>query len=157
MSSPTDQAQIPSSLVGTQWPGVGFGVYIRKGDTFLVGRRGSNSSHAASVWCPPGGKLDFGESFEEGARREVEEESGIQIKNIRVLGVTNDHWVDEGKHFVTVALVADYVSGEPTVREEGKMEAWEWITWDEFKVRPHLMTGKHLIEQGLSPFEIGES
>lgn len=146
--------QIPSSLVGTQWPGVGHGVYVRNGNRLLAGKRGGASAFSSGRWCAPGGKLDFGETFEDSAKRETWEESGIVITNVRVMGVTNDIYPDEGRHFVTIALVADYVSGTARVMEPGKMESWEWLTWEEFCQKPVLLSTKNFMELGINPLAV---
>ena len=64
--------------------GVGFGVMIlNKEGKILLGKRHENPDKADSefrvsdVWTMPGGKLEYGESFEEGSIREVMEETGI--------------------------------------------------------------------------------
>lgn len=46
--------------------------------------------------------MDFGESFESCAIREVMEETGLEIENIHFLTATNDVMLAEGKHYVTV-------------------------------------------------------
>lgn len=66
-------------------PGVGFGVMILKEGKVLLGKRHEDPEkadsllHGAGTWTMPGGKLHFKESFEEGAYREVLEETGIKI------------------------------------------------------------------------------
>lgn len=73
---------------------VGIAVFVFKEGTFLMQRR--TGSHGAGSWSVPGGHLEFGESFEDTARREVKEETGVDIKNVRFGAVTNDHFIDEG-------------------------------------------------------------
>ncbi|MBU0929712.1 MAG: NUDIX domain-containing protein, partial [Nanoarchaeota archaeon] len=57
---------------------VGVGVYIIKDNKILFGKR--KGFHGSGTWCPPGGHLEFNESIEECAIREVMEETGIKIK-----------------------------------------------------------------------------
>lgn len=109
-------------------PKVGLGVLIIKDDKVLLGRR--KSKHGVGTWSPPGGHLEFGESFEECARRETSEECGLEINNIKFLDVTNDIHLFENKHYVTVVMKADYVSGVPSVLEPDKCEVWDWFSWD---------------------------
>ena len=54
----------------------------------------------------PGGHLEFGESFENCAVREVLEETGLTIQNVRFLTATNDVMEEEGKHYVTIFMGA---------------------------------------------------
>jgi 8-oxo-dGTP diphosphatase len=69
-------------------------------------------SHGEGTWSIPGGHLEFGESFEAAATREVSEETGMEIENIQYFATTNDVF-SEGKHYVTVWLRADWKANEP--------------------------------------------
>ncbi|MEK6901677.1 MAG: NUDIX domain-containing protein, partial [Nanoarchaeota archaeon] len=80
-------------------PQVGVGVLIVKNNKVLLGKR--KNAHGEGTWCPPGGHLEFGESFEDCARRETFEETGISIKNIRFITATNDIFSEE-KHYITL-------------------------------------------------------
>lgn len=106
--------------------GVGIGVYIFKGDKVLLGQRQAASTHGAGFWCPPGGKLDFGETFEDCAKREVAEECGLEISEPHIITCTNDIH-EEGVHFVTVSMGAKWISGEPEVLEAHKIAQWSWF------------------------------
>jgi len=74
-------------------PGVGFGVILLKGGKVLLGKRHSDPKKADSelygegTWTLPGGKLEFGEEFEEGAIREVAEETSIKLNSVKVISV----------------------------------------------------------------------
>ena len=81
---------------------VGIAVFIFKDGQFLMMQR--QGSHGTGTWSVPGGHLEFGESFEDTARREVLEETGVEITNIRFGGVTNDVFESDGKHYVTIWL-----------------------------------------------------
>ncbi len=52
----------------------------------------------------PGGHLEFGESFEHCAIREVLEETGLSInpESVQFLTATNDIMASERKHYVTI-------------------------------------------------------
>jgi 8-oxo-dGTP pyrophosphatase MutT (NUDIX family) len=66
-------------------------------------------------------------SWEKCAERETFEEAGIKIKNIRFGAVTNDIAETEGKHVITIHLVADYDSGDPKLMEPEKCFEWGWF------------------------------
>lgn len=88
-------------------------------------------SHGAGTWSLPGGHLEHGESFEDTARREVKEESNLDIKNIRFGAVTNDIFKDENKHYVTIWLLSDWAGSELKNVEPEKCTAQEWHTLDD--------------------------
>jgi 8-oxo-dGTP diphosphatase len=129
---------------------VGFGVYVIKNRKLLLGKR--IGEHGKGFWSAPGGHLEYGESWEDGAKRETLEEAGIKIKNIRFAGLTNDIHKDEKKHYVTIALVADYVSGETKVMESNKLERWEWFSWNNLP-NPLFLPMQNLRKQKFSPFK----
>ncbi len=77
----------------------------------------------------PGGHLEFGESFEETARREAMEEAGVALIDVKFLHATNDIFEPEGKHYVTIFMSA-LTTDDPEVREPDKMIEWGWFSWD---------------------------
>ncbi len=131
-------------------PKVGIGVIVIKDGKVLHGKR--KNAHGAGEWCFPGGHLEFGESFEECARRETLEETGIKIKNIRLGTVTNDIFEKEDKHYITVYMVADHESGEAKVMEPEKCERWEWSGWDN-PPKPIFLPETNLRKTGFDPFK----
>ncbi|MDP2735052.1 MAG: NUDIX domain-containing protein [bacterium] len=106
-----------------QKPKTGVGVMIVKDGKVLLGKR--KGSHGAGEFAFPGGHLDYMESFEGCARREVKEECGIEIKNVRFQFLANVT-AYAPKHYVHVGLAADWKSGEPEVLEPEKCEGWGW-------------------------------
>lgn len=104
-------------------PRVGLGVIVRKGDRILLGRR--KGSHGAGEYASPGGHLEHLEGLEACCRREVMEETGLEIANVRFLRVMNVTQYAP-RHYVDLSFVADWVSGEPEVREPDKVERWDW-------------------------------
>jgi 8-oxo-dGTP diphosphatase len=114
--------------------GVGVGVMLLKKGKMLLGRRHGDPGKAPGnlsgpgTWSMPGGKLEFGESFEEAAGRETLEESGIRLKSMRVIGVNNDR--DGDAHFVTIGLLSEEFDGEAAVMEPDKMTEWGWFALD---------------------------
>jgi 8-oxo-dGTP diphosphatase len=59
----------------------------------------------------------------------VREEAGIEIGTPHLLCVLNYRGVP-GKHFIGIAFVAEWKSGEPVVCEPEKRESWDWYDLD---------------------------
>ncbi len=57
-------------------------------------------------WAIPGGFIDCGESAEDAARREIREETGLEIDNLRLFGVYSDPERDPRFHTLTVVFTA---------------------------------------------------
>ncbi|MDB5167419.1 MAG: MutT/nudix family protein [Candidatus Saccharibacteria bacterium] len=109
-------------------PRVGVGVFVIRGGKFLMGHR--NGSHGSGTWSIPGGHMEFGESFEQTAKREVMEETGMTIKNVRFGAVTNDFFESDNKHYVTVWVISEWDKNEPQLTEPDKFVDQEWIDID---------------------------
>ncbi len=107
-------------------PKVGVAVFIVKENSILLGKR--KNAHGAETWAPPGGHLEYSETLEECALREVQEETGLIIKNIRPATFTNDIFFNENKHYITIYMIAEYDGGTPEVLESEKCYEWCWFT-----------------------------
>ena len=107
---------------------VGVGVFVIKDGKFLMQQR--IGAHGAGTWSVPGGHLEFGETIEETAAREVFEETGVTITNIRFAAVTNDRFTTENKHYVTVWMISDWQQGQEYITEPDKCIAQGWYTLD---------------------------
>jgi len=131
-------------------PKVGLGVCIVKDNTVLLGKR--KNAHGEGSWCFPGGHLEFGESYEECARRETFEEVGLSIKNLQLVTATNDIFPREDKHYVTIYISAEYDGGKVEIKEPDKMVEWAWFSWDKLP-QPLFIPMQNLIKSGFNPFE----
>lgn len=130
-------------------PGVGVGVIVVRNGKFLVLQR--KGSHGEGTWSVPGGWMEYGESFEEASVREIEEETGMKIKNIRYVALTNNLMLDEGVHSLTVWTLADWESGEPKITEPEKCFDQRWVDFDtvpepQFKALELLLESEFLPE-----------
>lgn len=131
-------------------PTVGVGVIIIKDNLVLIGKR-KNVKLGKGTWGFPGGHLEYGETFESAAIREVKEETGIAIKNVQFASTTNDHYLKEKKHYITVYMKAEYKSGEPKGIEKDKCEKWEWFSWRNLPT-PLFLPIRNLLKQNFKPF-----
>ena len=130
-------------------PKVGVGVIILRGGKVLLGKR--KGAHGPGSWAFPGGHLEYGETPEDCAKREAMEETGITLTNIRRGPYTNAVFEKEGKHYVTLYIVADWKSGEAKVLEPEKCEEWRWFEWNEMP-RPLFKSIVPLLEMNYDPF-----
>lgn len=126
-------------------PSVGVAGIIRRGKTVLLGER--IGSHGAGCWGFPGGHLEIGESIEECIRREVLEETGLQLSDIHHAGFTNDLFAKEHKHYVTLFVTANAPEGEARVLEPNKCRRWAWYDWDALP-EPLFLPIRNLKAQG---------
>lgn len=127
---------------------VGVGVIILRDNRILLGKR--KGSHGADTWAPPGGHLDFGETVEECARREVFEETGIVVSNIVRGPYTSNVFPEVGKHYITLFVIAQASAGEPELREPSKCQGWEWHDWHHLPA-PLFAALQSLRDSGFTP------
>jgi len=106
-------------------PRVGMGVLILKDGKVLMSLR--KNSHGAGGYQFPGGHLENMESFEECAKRETMEETGLEIENVRFQLLSNVKTFAP-KHYVHIGVTADWKSGEAQQLEPEKNGPWQWYS-----------------------------
>lgn len=108
-------------------PKVGVGVMIIKDGKILLGRR--KGAHGAGYYAWAGGHLEFGETLEECAIREVEEETGMKLESLQILCINNI--IDYNTHYVDIEFIGQVSeSCVPKVKEPDRIESWEWFDQD---------------------------
>ena len=87
-------------------------------------------------WAPPSGTVEFGEDLQTAFRREVAEETGLEVACERLLGVYSDPEFQvveapDGRHFhwVTCVFACEHSGGELRGSDEGL--EWRWFVPDE--------------------------
>ena len=112
-------------------PIVGVGVVVWRGDHVLLARRGKPPR--AGDWSLPGGAQKVGETVHAAARREVLEETGLEIKVLGLVDVVDSITRDSGDgggegriryHYTLVDLVAEAGDGEATARDDVAAVGW---------------------------------
>lgn len=116
--------------------GAGVCVLLVKHNKILLGQRhddpakADSALHGAGTWTLPGGKIDFGENFENAIYREALEETSIKINQhkLKLISVTNDQVADA--HFVTLGFYCEDFDGKPQVMEPDEITQWQWFDLD---------------------------
>lgn len=104
-------------------PRIGVGIIILRGKRVLLGRRKGHRS--PGYYGLPGGYLEDNENFEDCAKREVLEETGLRdlaFQPIYLIGGSSDDI-----NYADIIFYATYQDGEPMVRETDRVEKWEWF------------------------------
>jgi 8-oxo-dGTP diphosphatase len=108
---------------------VGVGAIVRRDDgRILMARR--RNVHGDGTWSTPGGHLEFGESPEACAARETLEETGVIVGACRFLTMTNDVLEADGRHYVTIWIACEHVSGEGEPLAPHELDTVEWFAPD---------------------------
>ncbi len=127
----TDQNDNPRAYPDR--PFVGVGVVIFKGNQILLAER--NRRPHGKMWSIPGGAQELGETVEEGAIREIMEETGLEIDLKGLVDVvnviSNDEAGDVQFHYTLVDFYADWVSGEAVADDD--VSAVKWVGLEEIQ------------------------
>ncbi|MEA3229309.1 MAG: NUDIX domain-containing protein [archaeon] len=116
-------------------------IIIRDGK-FLIAKRSLDEKAFPGLWTVPGGKIEINDYkklpmdtgshwyniFENALRREVREETGIEIENIRYL-TSLAFFRPEGIPTIVVSMFADYAGGD--IGLNGELIDFAWVTLEE--------------------------
>ena len=101
----------------TSMPGVGLGVIIldKTGKVLMILRNSDNAlaksdMHLQGEWTLPAGKVKYGETLFEAAKRKVKSEVNLDVNNLKVISIADD--INEHAHFLTIGLVTNDYKGE---------------------------------------------
>lgn len=105
-------------------PGISAAIIVQGGRVLMVRRR---VKEGELMWQFPAGAIEAGESAEEAAVRETEEETGLTVKAVRLLG--------ERIHPKTGRLMSytacEALSGEAHVADDEELDAVAWVSHGE--------------------------
>ena len=112
---------------------VGIGVMILDDNKVLLGHRSKDKKYTGGIfeidcWTLHGGKQEYFETFFECAKREVKEETNLEIGELKLFGAADD--IQPDRHYITLHIIAKKHSGELKVMEPTKEDRWEWFDLD---------------------------
>ncbi len=116
---------IPPELYDAKIPLVGGGCIVTRADGLLLLGR----NHGGG-WSPPGGHLDFGETPAAGATRETFEETGVRVRYVEFVAITNDLMEDRGKHYITIWMRGDADGTEAVLSDPAEIAELGWFAAD---------------------------
>lgn len=117
---PTDPRQPPGRPIAAV-----LAVVLRNEQVLLVQR-----AHApdAGLWGFPGGRIESGESIEQAALRELQEETGVVAKAYRAFtaldAVSRDPNEYSEEKFILIGVLCSWTSGEPLAADDAIDAKW---------------------------------
>ena len=128
--------------------GVG-GVVVSHGRALLVRRA---TEPLKGEWSVPGGVLELGEKLRDGVRREVLEETGLEVEPLQVLEVFDSIFNDEqGRtqyHYVLIDYLCSVISGEACAGSD--VSEVRWVTEDELAALGLRESIERVVRKGLA-------
>ena len=128
------------------------GAVIMVDDKILLIKRSSDKAFGANQWAVIGGKLDVGENFEIGMKREVFEEVGIDIQLGSVIKHVMFYHVPEvdSSYHLEYCLYLVEMDNRPEVIINSENSAYGWFSFDEMLTLDLIEDAKYCIEYLLS-------
>ena len=109
------------------FPSIGAGCALIEGDSILLIERGNEP--AKGKWTVPGGMVEPGETLREACRREMKEETGLDVELGPLIGVYDLIEKDSKGELVFHYVVADFLavsrSGEPRAGDDAADFRWQ--------------------------------
>lgn len=104
---------------------------IRNNDKILVLKRSNEEDVFAELWDIPGGKIEYGEKIVDGIKREVMEETGLDVDvDFRPWSIWSFMTPAKERQTVGITLLAQYKGGEVKISSEHT--EFRWISPSEF-------------------------
>ncbi|WP_137133880.1 NUDIX domain-containing protein [Rhizobium sp. FKY42] len=115
---------------GLDFPGVGTGLVIRNADGHILLYKRLRAPEAG-FWNIVGGKVDHLEHSADAARREAEEETGLTIRSVDFLCLSEQIIQADRQHWVSVIYQTNDFTGEPRLTEPDKLSEFGWFALDD--------------------------
>ncbi len=131
-------------------PILGVGAVIVQGGRALLVRRASEP--LKGEWSVAGGAVELGETLHDGVRREVREETGLEVEPGKVLDVFDSIFLDDdGRahyHFVLIDYLCVPLAGE--ARAGSDASEIRWVTEEELAGLGLRKSVEQVVRQGLA-------
>ena len=102
-------------------------VFDERGNVLLIRRK---YDPFKGTYALPGGFVEVGERVEDACRRELKEETGLEVGGLRLIGVYSDPNRDPRGHTCSIAYLASVGRAEPQAGDDAAVAEWvaDWRT-----------------------------
>lgn len=118
---------------------------------YLLVKKPDEVGPYAGMYLTPGGGVEEGEMIDQAAIREVYEETGVRVKNLKRVwfdDAITENWKGVSTHFVMLMYTADYESGElgATEGDDDNLEVIRWFGVEEMRQLPLSLPLERLLD-----------
>lgn len=121
------------------------GVLVRYNNMFLLAKE--TLEGGKNYWIIPGGKVEFGETIEQAAKREIHEETGIKTKSLKFLSYKEA--IAPKYNYHTVIFFFETMTKNQKIKGdiEGKVIEARWFTKENALKLPLVFSAKWLFTE----------
>ena len=112
--------------------------FIKDEGRYLMLHRNSSKRIMPNIWMAPGGHRKFCEGLFEATRREVLEETGLEVKNLRIKATAVAYLKDLDQELYLHLMVAEYAGG--VLRSDPDEGVLAWLTLEEISKLDDLLS-----------------
>lgn len=125
-------------------------ILFNESGKILTIRRTETAPSRPLHWDLPGGDLDFGEDAKEGIIREIKEETGLEVEDLKLLDVISA-FNDVKQFWVTICYIARPTTNKAVLSYEH--DDLKWVTPDEFLKLKASPRNKKFVERFKAIYE----
>lgn len=103
--------------------------FIKKGSTYLLTKRNDPGRFVHETWQVPGGGLEFGETIKQCLHREVKEETGVEVKILKLIPFFHEKFVKkENWHGIAIGFLCKLKNPNATIKLNHEATEYAWFT-----------------------------
>jgi len=118
--------------IGIDYIGVSAGAVIKNyAGKYFLAKRGNGARDDIGTWEFPGGTVNFFESREEGAKRNIKEKYNLDISIVKLLDIYDVIDKTAKDHWLSTTYLCEYVGGDAKIMYPEKCSEIGWFTLEE--------------------------